>query len=225
MAETCVICGKEKKIMMADFPLSEEDKEERICPTCNRRLKNMLQTRDPGVFRQEQNYFQSMFYQSQPSDHAKEMLETYFEIGKSFTGEASLDQLVRKETLKQKREEETAFEEALGSFMITTESGFEGYRIKRYLDVIFEDGILGTGLSLSFKGLAGLFASSKDGNQEIEALIGELKKTMKTRLLHQAFQLGANAIIGLDYGTAITEQASTLLVSAKGTAVEIEPLL
>lgn len=226
MATGCVICGKAKKTMMADYPLSEEIKDERICPACNQRMKRMLRTKDPAIFRQEQNYFQLMFYQSEPSDQAKKLLETYLEVGKSFTGEISLDQLVRKEQVKRKREEEAEFEKALDSFLITTESGFEGYRISRYLDVILEEGMVGAGLGLTFRSLAGLFDSSKNQEaKEIADMIGQLKQNLKMQLIHQAFALGANALIGLDFGVAITEQASTILVSAKATAVEVQPLI
>ena len=226
MAETCVICGKEKKIMMADFPLSEEDKEERICPTCNRRLKNMLQTKDPAVFRKEQNYFQMLFYQPLLSDEAKRLLENYFEVGKSFTGETSLEQLVRKERMKRAREEEAEFEEALASFMVTTESSFEGYRIRRYLDVIFEEDMVGAGFGLTIKSIAGLFTSSANREaREVVDLVRQLKESMKVRLVRQAHDLGANALIGLDFDMVMSEQASSILLSAKGTAVEIEPLV
>jgi uncharacterized protein YbjQ (UPF0145 family) len=226
MAAECVICGKAKKIMMADFPLSEEIKDERICLTCNQRLKKMLETRDPAVFRQEQSYFQTMFYQPQLSDQAKKLLDNYFEIGKSFSGEASLDQLVRKEMIKRKREEEAEFEKALDFFMITTESGFEGYRISRYLDVIFEEGMVGSGLSMTFKSFAGLFSSSKNQEvKEVADLISQLKESMKMDLIRKAHDLGANGLIGLDFGVAITEQASTILVSAKATAVKVYPLV
>lgn len=226
MATACVICGKAKKLMMADYPLSEEIKGERICPTCNQRLKRMLQTKDPAVFRREHNYFQLQFYQSQPSDQAKKLLETYFEIGKSFSGDTSLDFLVRRELAKREREEELEFEKVLDSFMVTTESGFEGYRINRYLDVIFEEGMVGAGLSLTVRSLAGLFSSSINKEvREVADLISQLKKTMKLQLIRQACELGANALIGLDYDVAMTEQASTILVSAKGTAVEIQPIV
>lgn len=226
MATGCVICGKVKKTMMADYPLSEEIKDERICPTCNRRMRKMLETRDSAVFRQEQNYFQLMFYQSEPSDQAKKLLEIYLEVGKSFTGEISLDQLVRKEQLKRKREEEAEFEKARDSFLITTGSNLEGYRINRYLDVIFEEGMVGAGLGLTVRSLVGLFDSSRNREvKEIADMISQLKQNLKMQLIRQAFTLGANALIGLDFGVAIAEQASTILVSAKATAVEVQPLI
>ena len=105
--------------------------------------------------------------------------------------------------------------------LITTTNIIEGKKITRYYGIVSGETIIGANVFRDF------FASIRDivGGRagSYEEVLREAKDTALKELEEQAFQLGANAVIGvdLDYET-VGSGGSMLMVTAAGTAVRYE---
>lgn len=105
--------------------------------------------------------------------------------------------------------------------IVTTTGGVDGRRIREYKGVVFGEAVLGANLFRDlFAGLrdivGGRSASyEKELRRAREIALGELQES--------AAQLGANAVVGVDFDYEVLGQANgMLMVSVSGTAVVIE---
>ena len=103
--------------------------------------------------------------------------------------------------------------------IMTTTNNLEGKKINQYLGIITGEAILGANIFKDF------FASIRDivggRSASYEKELKEARRIAFSELEEKAFQLGANAIIGIDvdYET-IGDTGSMLMVSVTGTAVQ-----
>jgi uncharacterized protein YbjQ (UPF0145 family) len=106
------------------------------------------------------------------------------------------------------------------SFIIVTTPTIPGYRITRVLGVV-------VGLTPRTRGVGGKFVAGIQSmvGGEVTAFTSELEKTQVEaldRVKQKALELGANAIIGVNFETTEVFQ-STVMISVTGTAVIVEP--
>ncbi len=104
--------------------------------------------------------------------------------------------------------------------LIVTTPTIPGYRVTRVIAVV-------TGLTARTRGMGGKFVAGIQSmfGGEVSAFTSEIEKARVEaldRMKDQARRVGANAIIGLDIETSDVLQG-TILISATGTAVIIEP--
>ena len=95
-----------------------------------------------------------------------------------------------------------------------------GYHVKHVIAIV-------TGLTARTRGVGGKIVAGIESmfGGEVSAFTSEIEKARveaKDRMKEQARRMGANAIIGLDIETSDVLQG-TILISATGTAVVIEP--
>lgn len=110
-------------------------------------------------------------------------------------------------------------EHALSDMTITTTVTIDGKRIVKYIDVISAEVIEGVGMLKDIgAGMADVFGGSARGYQKE---LGKMKEMAFESLKRKAYNLGANAIIGidLDYGEL---RGSMLMLVVNGTAVIVE---
>ncbi len=103
--------------------------------------------------------------------------------------------------------------------MVTTPT-VPGYRVKKVLGIA-------TGLTARTRGMGGKFVAGIQSmvGGEVSAFTYEIEKARVEaidRMKKKARELGANAVVGLDMETSDVFQG-TILISATGTAVVIEP--
>ena len=103
---------------------------------------------------------------------------------------------------------------------IVTTPTVPGFRVKKVVGVV-------TGLTARTRGVGGRFVAGLQSmvGGEVSAFTSEIEKARVEaiqRITVKARSLGANAIIGLDMETSDILQG-TVLISATGTAVVIEP--
>jgi len=108
-----------------------------------------------------------------------------------------------------------------GSAILTvTSQTIPGFRVKKVLGVV-------TGLTARTRGIGGKFVAGIESmiGGEVTAFTYEIEKARVEaldRMKIKARELGANAIIALDMETSNVFE-STMLISATGTAVIVEP--
>ncbi len=102
--------------------------------------------------------------------------------------------------------------------IMTTTNNLEGKVINQYLGIITGEAILGANIFKDF--FAGIRDIVGGRSASYEKELKEARRIAFSELEEKAFQLGANAIIGIDvdYET-IGDTGSMLMVSVTGTAV------
>lgn len=104
---------------------------------------------------------------------------------------------------------------------ITSGYNFEGYAIVNYIDFITGETVIGMGLFKSiFAGVANITGTE---SVALADKMQEAKNGAINALRQKAYELGANAIIGIDIDFTMFAD-SMLAVIANGTAVEIKKL-
>ncbi len=104
-------------------------------------------------------------------------------------------------------------------FLLVTTPTLPGYRIKKILGVV-------TGLTARTRGVGGKFVAGIQSmvGGEVSAFTYEIEKARDEaiqRMKEQAQQMGANAVIGVDFESA--DLLSAIVISTTGTAVIVEP--
>lgn len=103
--------------------------------------------------------------------------------------------------------------------IMTTTNNLEGKEINQYLGIITGEAILGANIFKDF--FAGIRDIVGGRSASYEKELKKARRIAFSELEEKAFQLGANAIIGIDvdYET-IGDTGSMLMVSVTGTAVQ-----
>lgn len=104
--------------------------------------------------------------------------------------------------------------------IIVTTPTVPGYHVKKVMGIV-------TGLTARTRGMGGKFVAGIQSmlGGEVSAFTSEIEKARReamNRMTDKAKKLSANAVIGLDIETSDILQG-TVLISATGTAVVIEP--
>jgi uncharacterized protein YbjQ (UPF0145 family) len=103
--------------------------------------------------------------------------------------------------------------------IVTTTDGVDGRRIRRYLGVVSGEAVFGANVFRDF------FASIRDvvGGRAggYETVLKDGKLAAIEDMVEEASRLGATAIVGVDLDYESVGR-SMLMVSANGTAVELE---
>lgn len=135
----------------------------------------------------------------------------------------------RLEEEKVAAEAEEKKQRALAKMPITSGFGFDGYRIRKYSDFISGD----AAVSID-RGTHGFFSSAANVNQNLLASLGQIRAEALTKLKEAAYNLGCNAVVGVDFDyitlepeTASSTGGTTYLpyvfcVTVNGNAVVLE---
>lgn len=105
--------------------------------------------------------------------------------------------------------------------IVTTTSGIDGRRIREYKGVVFGEAVLGANI------FRDLFAGLRDivggRSSAYEKELRRAREIALEELQESAAQLGANAVVGVDFDYEVLGQANgMLMVSVSGTAVLLE---
>ena len=225
----CAICNKKQSGWIEDFPLSVKMSEHRICANCKERL---------DILSDSKNFIKETETITESIGHISSCLENITSTQVIIYLRDILSNAKKRIELIRKKEEEIAleaqkkaelerlFNQKLEELMLTTGNSFEGYRTKKYIDIIYEETIfknsfwnnIGAGLEdlgncLSFKEKELTGASD---------LISNAREYAMKKFKEKAVRLDANAIIGIDFEN--TFGSDVVRVAISGTAVQIEKL-
>lgn len=104
-------------------------------------------------------------------------------------------------------------------FKTTTGYNFEGYKIIEYKNIVSGEIVLGTGFFSELTSqVSDLFGTSSN---TFKGKISMAKKMALENMISNAMEIGANAIIGIDFDI-ITFSNNMIAVSINGTAVVIK---
>ncbi|MEX1138178.1 MAG: heavy metal-binding domain-containing protein [Bacteroidota bacterium] len=103
--------------------------------------------------------------------------------------------------------------------LLSTTTTLQNKNVKRYLGVVTGEAILGANIFKDF--FAGIRDIVGGRSAAYEKELRRAKEIAMTEMQQEAKRLGANAVIGIDLDYE-TIGNSMLMVSASGTAVEVE---
>ena len=117
--------------------------------------------------------------------------------------------------------------ERCNNMILSTTPSLDGYVIERYIDVISEDVIFKTSAGDAIvNGISNIVDSFSFSAKEISGdsnTMQRAKKYVREKMIMHAAQIGANAIVGIDFETNVATSAMAR-VSMNGTAVFVRRL-
>ncbi len=108
--------------------------------------------------------------------------------------------------------------------LLTTGHELQGYQITEYIDVIFEEMLITSGLSHSARSDYDGQLLSSMGIDSLEATnqLHNAKQMLKNRMVEQAIQLGANALTGVCF--SVNSIHDFIMVSMTATVVKVQKI-
>lgn len=108
---------------------------------------------------------------------------------------------------------------------LTTGYEFQGYFITEYLDVIFDEMLVGLGLGRSLAAALDNMFSAMDGTEATEMVdkLNEVKLQLRQRVIGKAEKLGADGLIGIDFESS--KLGDLIMVSMTATAVKLDRIV
>lgn len=103
--------------------------------------------------------------------------------------------------------------------IVTTTPSIDGYRVVQVLDIVTSECVFGMNIFKDFlAGMTDILGGRSDSSQNV---LREARQTCIDELKREAFELGANAVIGvdLDYSELSGQGKSMLFLVGSGTAV------
>lgn len=118
--------------------------------------------------------------------------------------------------------DDTNEEDAYEKIILTTTNNIDGFRVKKYIDIVSYEYVIGTGPISEFTSGISDFLGERSSSFEIK--LKEAKKVSMDKIKLEAYSLGGDAVIGIDLEYASFE-GNRIAVIVSGTIVKLEPLL
>ena len=105
--------------------------------------------------------------------------------------------------------------------ILSTTATIQGHEVERYMGIVFGDAVLGVNAVKDLLGSLRDFIGGRSGTYERE--LGRARDVAMQGLLAQAQELGADAVIGIDFDYEVLgANSGMLMVSASGTAIALK---
>lgn len=215
MAIVCSICGK-KLSGGSDFPLSENNAQDRICLDCEQRKQNCI----ASLAQRPENYplcrTSFLAYSEQVSPKIRRELDSMLEV---WDHQYQAKRETHQQAVDAPAAQQTTWDTAYRNMMVNTGFHFEGFRIVKYLNVISAETVLGAGLGTRFSAWAANLAGVQ--TESFAKKFEQAKTAAMNQLVTKAVNLGANALIGVSFDYPLIYN-KVIAVIANATAVVVE---
>lgn len=216
----CCICGKEMDVFDFYVPFSTESMDQVICRDCYN-AKMAIDNGRVELYAAAREYFVSHLHTGKMSPDMHKKLEEYIEKTDQQNESVLLYHEIQKKYDRYMNENGKAVGEKVRSFLLTTGNGFEGYRVKRYINLVSGETVLGTGFftgwDTSISDTLGVESNTME-NKVVEA-----KRSAQSKMIRMAIGSDANAVLGVSFDVT-TLNNNMIVVSVNGTAVEVEKI-
>lgn len=105
--------------------------------------------------------------------------------------------------------------------IVTTTPTIEGYKITGYYGIVFGEVITGINLLKDFGASIRNIVGGRSQGYENELM--DARAEALQELEQRAGEMGAHAVVGVDFDYEVLGQGNMLMVTASGTAVTVEP--
>lgn len=209
MAKVCCNCKKTIDYPEEKYVISECEPGIVLCEECNAYL-DWLRTATRKIdIDAAFGFFQPVFDDKKiPMTVKDELIRIRF----SHEIEAEVEQ------------QKTAYQQSLQALMLTTGSNFDGYEVKKYIDVICEEVIFKNSflktLTASFEDVGNILSFRERELSGSSELIANARTYVMQKFRSKAVNIGANAVLGVEFESSIG--AEIIRVAVFGTAVVVE---
>lgn len=207
----CCICGKSPaKIVLSGI-------SGKICSDCQKNISNIRS----GKVSEAREYFDNINISSfSAKDFIFDQYSEYAYAAEKYSAE--------NEAIKKIQLQEESVNRNMKDMILSTTPCLDGYRIIKYIDLVYSEAIYKLSLTKSFSTALNnaidsfKFFSSTELSGTTQ-LIQEAKDYVKQDLIKKAAMLGANAIVGIDIESSLGSDG-VAKASINGTAVIIEKI-
>lgn len=206
MAIICSLCGKKQSGWIEDYSLAPHLQEYRICASCHGKLVKLSKSDCDSS--DERNFFSELLSKNQ---YPEEIISLFNELLNPDNKNLSPKDVSRKLDDEQNQKIE--------SIQLTSGYNFESHNIISYHGFISSETALGMGI---FKSIAASITNVMGTESEsLKNNLKEAKDSVIYELKRQAYEKGANAIIGMSINyTMFADSIVGVIVS--GTSVTID---
>lgn len=202
----CEICNNKIGVFDGSYLYKAENRNYKVCEKCYS-LSEKIQNRNnllDDEYVEIVNYFNDIISKDSIHDIGlKNLIEHLISASESVVSNT--------QRIKDIRE----------NFILTTSYNVEGYLIAKYNRIVSGEIVLGTGfLSEMGSQISDIFGSTSN---TFSNKMRQAKKMAQDKMMEEAIEIGANAIIGVDFDV-MTIANNMIAVSANGTAVTIEKI-
>lgn len=219
MGKVCCLCGRKIGMLDGGIRYFQNEKEFHICEKCVYQVNVLVEASD-GKFINEEYIDEARTYVTQTMQNNKGIMsndnKTFF-----INLLSEVDKGIQKSQEKKEEQERQAKdkEQRKQNFMVTTGYDFQGYNIKKYIDIVSCEYVIGTGVFSEF--MASFSDTFGASSNTFSDKIAKSKQQVLEQMKIDAIELGANALIGIDFDI-LTFNNNMIAVSGNGTAVYIE---
>ena len=216
--DKCCVCGKELELM--DSYQLFSTKRLYICDECFE-MKSRLAYGNPIERLRAKECMMILLEEGLVDERVQKEISESVEKTDRNLQEHLYDWQQDQEREEEKQKNLADYLEKRKGFAITTGTSFDGYRVKRYIEVVSGEEVLGVGVLGDMS--AGVSNALGTSNATFGERLSRAKKEAQKRMVKEAISCGANAVLGMDYDMMALAN-HLLVVSANGTAVEIEAI-
>ena len=214
---TCINCGKKLNAFNGTYPLWEETSD-KFCTHCKDKFDNVIKNVDVNSASGKEDII---------SNYSNLLRENGFtDSGINYIADYCDYIIFAESRAREKVRQEKELADQKASILISSGFSFEGYRITKYSGYISGDDAVQIPRSSVWK--------NNDNGQNLTDALVKIRRQALKELKEAAFDLGCNAVIGVDFdyitleperhdfggGTAL--EPYVICVTANGTAVVIE---
>lgn len=133
---------------------------------------------------------------------------------------------LNKDKIETQKREKEEISKNYANLMLTTGTNFDGYIVKNYIDILCEEVVFKNSfwkrLDATFEDLGNAFTFKDTELSGANKLISNAREYVVEKFKHKAAQLGANAVLGVEFESSFG--SDIVRVSVSGTAVRIEKI-
>ena len=222
----CENCGVKLNAFNETYPIWN-DTDKKLCNKCRGRFDKLLQSKKLALGSSQitRDFLASNMQTLQFTTEGMQYLNEYADYIDANRGPTPEEIALEEE---KKIEEDREKKGELAKILISSGFNFEGYRIVKYSGYISGDDAVQIPRS-------GIFSRGRNGANLTEALV-QIRRQALTELKEAAYNLGCNAVIGVDFDYLTLDPESATLtggtlyepyvicVTANGNAVVIEKI-
>ena len=236
MAGQCCVCSKKFGFFDPGHEIVTFQFDYTLCDECHSKLKQLDTTTSPEEYDELKHNFDSLL--NNPTI-PKCILDYFNCVQSDFENRIKVQEKRRFEREQQQKELEEAHKveeehkekvhrakQCCSQVMLTTGPNFEGYRITKYLDIVYEDIVfknsLANRISATFEDLVNSLSFEETEMTGTNSLIARARTVVLEKFKYAVALAGGNAAIAVDFENSIG--TDIIRVAVFGTAVFIEKI-
>lgn len=220
MANQCCVCKGRLGRFDQKYVIAKDCDDYVLCDYCNDQMNKLVNAYSQEDYDKKINHFNRLL----DASSTPEPIKNHFA---AITRKWKTRDAIKEANQRKIKIAEQEYASRLSTMLLTTGTDFQGYRVVKYIDVICEEVLFKNSfvnrLSASFEDLGNLLTFNEKELSGSGELIARARMFVKERFRQKAAQLGANAVLGVEFESSVG--ADIVRVAISGTAVVIAKII